>query len=186
VLEHVGKRKVVWHRLSHPRAIGNVVVTIVSLGKALTAIFHGNIRRVFDPVFLIANHAKCIYSTYILFVLKGTVMKTAKATLLTTTRTFKSGNSIAVRIPREFNLEAGKTIAIKRRGNELILIEQEETLAGLIDVFKSYPADFFKAGRYDPPPEQAMAFDDVDATPSHKGNAKVAGNSNKISVRRKK
>jgi antitoxin VapB len=95
-------------------------------------------------------------------------MKTAKANLQTTTRTFKSGNSIAVRIPREFNLEAGKTLEIKRRGNELILIEQEETLAGLIDAFKSFPADFFEGGRHDPPPEPVVPFDDIDHKASRK------------------
>jgi antitoxin VapB len=80
------------------------------------------------------------------------------------TRTFKSGNSIAVRIPHEFNLEAGKTFEIKRRGRELVLVEQEETLAGLIDILQSFPADFFADGRDDPPPEPVMSFDD-DAPP---------------------
>jgi antitoxin VapB len=81
-------------------------------------------------------------------------------TLKATTRTFKSGNSIAVRIPHEFNLEAGKTFEIKRRGRELVLVEQEETLAGLIDILQSLPADFFAEGRDDPPPEPVMSFDD--------------------------
>ncbi len=70
-----------------------------------------------------------------------------------TTRTFKSGNSIAVRIPHQFNIEAGKTLEIKRRGKELVLVEAEETLAGLIDAFNAYPADFFAEGRHDSPPE---------------------------------
>jgi antitoxin VapB len=113
-------------------------------------------------------------------------MKTAKANLQTTTRTFKSGNSIAVRIPREFNLEAGKTLEIKRRGNELILIEPEETLAGLIDVFKFYPADFFEGGRHDPPPEPVMSFDDVDATPPGKRTIKSPTKSRKTPARRNK
>ena len=81
--------------------------------------------------------------------------------LKTTTRTFKSGNSIAVRIPREFNLEAGKTFEIKRRGRELVLVEQEETLAGLIAAFKSFPPDFFADGRMDALPKPIPAFDDV-------------------------
>jgi len=75
------------------------------------------------------------------------------------TRTFKSGNSIAVRIPHEFNLEAGKTFEIKRRGRELILVEHEETLAGLIDVFKSFPADAFAEEISDPPPTPIEALD---------------------------
>ena len=74
--------------------------------------------------------------------------------LKTTTRTFKSGNSIAVRIPRQFNVEAGKTLEIRRRGNELVLVEHSESLAGLIDVLQSFPADFFAEGRHDPPPQE--------------------------------
>ncbi len=68
-----------------------------------------------------------------------------------TTRTFKSGNSIAVRIPHEFNLQAGKTFDIKQRGRELVLIEREESLECLIDIFQSMPADFFADGRVDLP-----------------------------------
>jgi antitoxin VapB len=113
-------------------------------------------------------------------------MKTAKANLQTTTRTFKSGNSIAVRIPREFNLEAGKTLEIKRRGKELILIEPEETLAGLIDVFKSFPADFFEGGRHDPPPEPVMSFDDIDEKPPRKRAIRPTTKSRKTPARRSK
>ena len=84
--------------------------------------------------------------------------------MATTTRTFKSGNSIAVRIPREFNLEPGKTFEIKRRGRELILVEYEETLAGLIEAFKSFPADFFADGRNDAMPGPIPAFEPAKIT----------------------
>jgi len=107
-------------------------------------------------------------------------------TLKATTRTFKSGNSIAVRIPHEFNLEAGKTFEIKRRGRELILIEHEETLAGLINVFKSFPADFFPDGRYDPPPEPVMSFDEVEAPSKRRRTGSVAKKIKKPSAPRAK
>lgn len=71
----------------------------------------------------------------------------------TTTRTFKSGNSIAVRIPREFNVEAGRTLEIRRRGKELVLIERERHLGVLVDILQSMPADFFAEALADPPPE---------------------------------
>jgi antitoxin VapB len=74
--------------------------------------------------------------------------------LKTTTRTFKSGNSIAVRIPHEFNLEAGKTFEIKRRGRELVLIERAENLGIVVDILQSMPADFFAEGRVDLPPQE--------------------------------
>lgn len=74
--------------------------------------------------------------------------------LKATTRTFKSGNSIAVRIPHEFNLEAGKTFEIKRRGRELVLIERAENLGAIVEILQSMPADFFAEGRIDLPPQE--------------------------------
>lgn len=68
-----------------------------------------------------------------------------------TTKTFKSGNSIAVRIPREFNLEPGKTFEIKRRGKELVLVERAQTLECVVDILQSMPSDFFADGRVDLP-----------------------------------
>lgn len=87
-----------------------------------------------------------------------------------------------MRIPHEFNLEAGKTFEIKRRGRELVLIEQEETLAGLIDVFKSFPVDFFADGRYDPPPEPVMWFDENESPTNRKRAASIAKQTKKPSV----
>jgi antitoxin VapB len=75
-------------------------------------------------------------------------------TLKATTRTFKSGNSIAVRIPREFNLEAGKTLEIKRRGRELVLVERAENLGAIVEILQSMPSDFFAEGRVDLPPQE--------------------------------
>ena len=77
----------------------------------------------------------------------------------TTTRTFKSGNSIAVRIPREFNVEAGKTFEIKRKGRDLVLSQRVGTLAPLLEIFRSFPADAFADEIPDPPPEPIAAFD---------------------------
>ena len=78
----------------------------------------------------------------------------AKPMNATVTRTFRSGNSIAVRIPREFQVEAGKTLEIKRRGRELVLVEQRQTLAGLVDVLQSLPSDFMTDGRHDSVPQE--------------------------------
>ena len=116
-----------------------------------------------------------------------TIRGTARTETRTTTRTFKSGNSIAMRIPHEFNLQAGKTFEIKRRGKELVLVEQAETLAGLIDILQSFPADFFADGRNDPPPEPVMSFDHDEPPPVLlKRNAKSAKKPAKASVRQTK
>lgn len=79
---------------------------------------------------------------------------TLRATIKATTRTFKSGNSIAIRIPREFNLEAGKTFEIKRRGRELVLVERAENLGAIVEILQSMPSDFFAEGRVDLPPQE--------------------------------
>lgn len=96
--------------------------------------------------------------------------------LKATTRTFKSGNSIAVRIPREFNLEAGKTLEIKRRGRELVLIERAENLGIVVDILQSMPADFFAEGRIDLPPQErdfSAMFDEPAAKTKKKQTIKV-------------
>ena len=139
---------------------------------------------------------KCIYSKYILTrgkvvmktnSVKGTNRGTNRGTIRATTRTFKSGNSIAMRIPHEFNLQAGKTFEIKRRGRELVLVEQEETLAGLIGILQSFPADFFADGRDDPPPTPVMSFGHDEAPlPLLKRTAKSAKKPLKVSSRQAK
>lgn len=73
---------------------------------------------------------------------------------MATARVFKSGNSQAVRLPKEFRLE-GPEVEIFRRGDEIVLREKKpkgmerayELLAGLSD-------DFFAEGRHDPPPQK--------------------------------
>ena len=82
-----------------------------------------------------------------------------KTTHRVTTRTFKSGNSIAVRIPSEFNVEPGKTFEIRRRGKELVLSQRDGTLAPLLEIFKSFPADFMADGHNDPPPQPRPEVD---------------------------
>ncbi len=94
-------------------------------------------------------------------------MKTAHSTLQTTTRTFKSGNSIAVRIPREFNMEVGKTLEIKRQGKGLFLVERPQNLGIVVDILQSMPADFFAEPLEDPPPEPVESFD-FEPSPPHK------------------
>ena len=69
-------------------------------------------------------------------------MKTAKV--------FKSGNSQAVRIPKEFHLE-GEEVEILRKGESLILRPRKQSWAALIDSVKKFTDDFMAGGRRQPP-----------------------------------
>ncbi|TPE59530.1 AbrB/MazE/SpoVT family DNA-binding domain-containing protein [Sandaracinobacter neustonicus] len=39
------------------------------------------------------------------------------------TKVFKSGNSLAVRLPRELGFEADAVVQIERRGNEVVIVD---------------------------------------------------------------
>jgi antitoxin VapB len=69
------------------------------------------------------------------------------------TRVFQSGNSQAVRIPREFQIDATE-VEIFRRGDELILRKKQDNLLDVLDIFAAMPADFMEDGRNDPPPQE--------------------------------
>jgi antitoxin VapB len=59
---------------------------------------------------------------------------------MTTARVFKSGNSQAVRLPKEFRLR-GKEVEIFRRGDELVLREKQEGLGRAFDLIANLPID---------------------------------------------
>jgi antitoxin VapB len=69
-------------------------------------------------------------------------MKTAKV--------FKSGNSQAVRIPKEFHLE-GEEVEIRRKGDALILRPKKRSWASLIESLDKFTDDFMAEGRRQPP-----------------------------------
>jgi antitoxin VapB len=71
---------------------------------------------------------------------------------LTTTRVFKSGNSQAVRLPKEFSVES-KELEIFRRGDEIVLREPAKGLARAFELLADLPEDFFAEGRQDSPPQ---------------------------------
>ncbi len=68
-----------------------------------------------------------------------------------TTRIFKNGNSQAVRIPADLAYkDQDMTFEIERVGDELrIRPVRTKTLAGLLDIFESFPADYMQNGRED-------------------------------------
>lgn len=67
-------------------------------------------------------------------------------------RIFKSGNSQAVRLPKEFRFKVSE-VEILRRGEEIILREPKRSLAQAFRALASMPQDFMAEGRIDPPPE---------------------------------
>lgn len=59
---------------------------------------------------------------------------------MATARVFKSGNSQAVRLPKEFRLR-GKEVEIFRRGDELVLREKQKGMERAFDIIANLPID---------------------------------------------
>ena len=72
---------------------------------------------------------------------------------MTTTRVFKNGNSQAVLIPSELQLDVSE-VEIFRRGDELVLRKKKENLLHVLDIFAAMPDDFMAEGRSNPQPQQ--------------------------------
>ncbi|TXH75438.1 MAG: antitoxin [Thiothrix sp.] len=66
--------------------------------------------------------------------------------MLTTTRVFMSGNSQAVRIPREFQFDVDE-VEIFRRGDEIVLRKRPRNLAEAFEHIPRMPEDFMADGR---------------------------------------
>ena len=67
---------------------------------------------------------------------------------MATTRVFKSGNSQAVRLPKEFSVNS-KVLEIIRRGDEIILREPAKGLTRAFEFLTELPDDFFAEGLHD-------------------------------------
>ncbi len=68
-------------------------------------------------------------------------------------RVFQSGNSQAVRLPKEFRLNAER-VEIFRRGDEIVLRELPVNGAAIFDALAGLPEDFMAEGRDDSPPQE--------------------------------
>ena len=80
-------------------------------------------------------------------------MTSRKEDIVTTTRVFKSGNSQAVRLPKEFTVKT-KELEIFRRGDEIVLREPAKGLTRAFELLCTLPTDFLAEGRSDTPPQQ--------------------------------
>jgi antitoxin VapB len=72
--------------------------------------------------------------------------------IVATARLFKSGNSQALRLPKEFRLR-GKEVEIFRRGDEIVLRETKGGMARAFDLLAALPEDVLPAKRVDLPPQ---------------------------------
>ena len=73
------------------------------------------------------------------------------------TTVFKSGNSQAVRLPKDFQVPDSR-LEIFRNGDEIILRRIPLSLEDVFREFGKMPEDFMAEGREDPPPEQRESF----------------------------
>ena len=65
------------------------------------------------------------------------------------TRVFRSGNSQAVRIPRQFQLDTG-LVEITKRGDEIVLRRPAGNLAQAFELLTGLSPDCFRGGRRQP------------------------------------
>lgn len=70
---------------------------------------------------------------------------------MATARVFRSGNSQAVRLPKEFRLK-GPEVEIFRRGDEIVLREKPSDMRRAIELIQSLSDDFLE--ELDDPPSQ--------------------------------
>ncbi|MEP6588344.1 MAG: type II toxin-antitoxin system VapB family antitoxin [Polaromonas sp.] len=76
---------------------------------------------------------------------------------MTYARVFQSGNSQAVRLPKEFRLDVDQ-VEIFRQGNDIVLRQTPTSAAAVFDLLTSLPDDFMADGRDDTPPQEREAF----------------------------
>ena len=69
-----------------------------------------------------------------------------------TTKVFKSGNSQAVRLPKEFQFDVNE-VEIFRRGEEIVMRKKSRNLAKAFELLGCLPDDFMQEGRKDVPPQ---------------------------------
>ena len=72
---------------------------------------------------------------------------------MTLTRVFQSGNSQAVRLPKEFRFDVDE-VEILRQGDDVILRVPQRSAAVIFDALAALPEDFLAEGREDAPPQE--------------------------------
>ncbi len=72
---------------------------------------------------------------------------------MTTARVFKSGNSRAVRLPKEFRVDMAE-VEIFRRGEEIVPRAPAGGLERAFELLARLPDDLLPDGRQDTPPQR--------------------------------
>ena len=70
---------------------------------------------------------------------------------------FQSGNSQAVRIPKEFRFDVSE-VEIFKRGDEVILKPKPKSLKAAFELFANLSDDFMADGRDDSLPQERETF----------------------------
>ena len=76
---------------------------------------------------------------------------------MTFARVFQSGNSQAVRLPKEFRVDV-EQLEIFRRGDEIVLRPLVPNAAAIFDTLAQLPSDFMEQGREDEAPQERDDF----------------------------
>jgi antitoxin VapB len=71
---------------------------------------------------------------------------------MSTARVFRSGNSQAVRLPKEFRFDSDE-VEIFRRGDEVVLREKARDMQRAYQLLTELPDDFLRDGRNDISPQ---------------------------------
>jgi antitoxin VapB len=72
---------------------------------------------------------------------------------MTYARIFQSGNSQAVRLPKEFRFDV-EQVEIFRRGDEVVLRACPASATAIFDALAGLPEDFLATGREDQAPQE--------------------------------
>ncbi len=72
---------------------------------------------------------------------------------MTIARIFQSGNSQAVRLPKDFRFDVDQ-VEIFRRGDEVVLRPLPTSAAAIFDALALLPDDLMPDGRYDTLPQE--------------------------------
>ncbi|MGA6983929.1 MAG: type II toxin-antitoxin system VapB family antitoxin [Candidatus Sulfotelmatobacter sp.] len=70
-----------------------------------------------------------------------------------TARVFRSGNSQAVRLPKQFRLQSAE-VEIFRRGDEIVLREKDGNMVRAFDLLAGLPDDISLPGRSKDKPQK--------------------------------